>query len=296
MTLALPGRFLWDFWTVEARGLTFLYALSAPHDPDPETRHARARVEAFSSADLGRWEHHGVALAPGAPGAWDDLAIWTGSVAPDPAGGWAMLYTGRSRAEDGLVQRVGLARSADLLSWERHPAPVIEADPAWYRMRGRRGSTNWRDPWLERTGGEWTAWITAQHRDGPVEGAGTVARATSRDLVSWRVHPPVVRERLTEHLEVPQIVAGGRAMLLNTYAHHVARGGPLPRACLSLLFRRMGVRFALDRIVERWPADARYVVKEVRPGVGLCWLGEQDDGVFLGAVSDPFPLDLRLGG
>ena len=300
MALELPDRFLWDFWTVEApgeapgeaEGLTWLYALSAPRDPDPHTRHGRARVEAFSSADLRSWTHHGVALAPGPPGAWDDLAIWTGSVSADPAGGWAMLYTGRGRADGGRAQRIGLARSADLVTWEKHPGPVIGADPALYRTAGRNGSTNWRDPWLEWSEGGWTAWITAQHPDGPVEGCGTVARATSPDLVTWEVHPPVIAERLTEHLEVPQIVAGGGAMLLNTYAHHVDPAGPLPRACLSLLFRRDGDGFAFERVVEQWPADARYVIKEVRPGLGLCWLGEQADGAFIGAVSDPFPLAL----
>lgn len=297
MTLALPGRLLWDFWTVEAtaadgRALTWLYALSAPFDPDPNSRHARARVEIFSSPDLSDWTHHGVALAPGPAGAWDDMAIWTGSVAADPAGGWVMLYTGRNWAEKGRVQRIGLARSADLVSWERHRDPVMEADPALYRVSGRNGSTNWRDPWLERGAEGWTAWITAQHPDGPVGGSGTVARATSPDLLRWTVHPPVIAERLTEHLEVPQIVAGGDAMLLNTYAHHVDPAGPLPRECLSLLFRRGGDGFAFERIVERWPADARYVIKEVRPGVGLCWLGEQADGTFLGQVSDPFDLVL----
>ena len=231
-----------------------------------------------------------MALEPGPPGAWDDLAIWTGSVAADPAGGWAMLYTGRGRADGGRAQRIGLARSDDLLRWTRHPAPVIEADPALYRMAGRNGSTNWRDPWLAHGPDGWTAWITAQHPDGPVEGAGTIARATSRDLLDWTIHPPVIAQRLTEHLEVPQILTGADAMLLNTYAHHVDPAGPLPRACLSLLLRRTGELFALERIVERWPADARYVIKEVRPGIGLCWLGRQADGAFLGAISDPFPL------
>ena len=295
MALVLPGRILWDFWTVEADGLTWLYALSAPRGPDPHARHDEARVEVFASADLRDWDHRGTALAPGPPGAWDDLAIWTGSVAADPAGGWAMLYTGRGRAEGGRVQRIGLARSDDLVSWTKHPGPVIAADPALYRMAGRNGSTNWRDPWLAHGPDGWTAWITAQHPGGPVESSGTVARATSRDLVTWAVHPPVIAARLTEHLEVPQLVSGGAAMLLNTYAHHVDPAGPLPRECLSLLFRREGdggEGFAFDRIVERWPADARYVVKEVRPGIGLCWQGEQADGTFLGQVSDPFDLVL----
>ena len=298
MTLALPGRFLWDFWTVEAPDghgpLTWLYALSAPRDPDPETRHARARVEAFASRDLRAWTHHGIALEPGPPGAWDDLAIWTGSACADPSGGWVMLYTGRGRADGGRAQRVGLARSADLARWTKHPEPVIEADPRLYRTEGRNGSTNWRDPWITPVGaGGWEALITAQHPDGCVMRAGTVALATSPDLLSWRVHPPLVDERLCEHMEVPQLVSGGAGLLMNTYAHHVPEGGPLPRACLSVLLRRgADGRYGLDRVVERWPSDARYVIKEVRPGVGLCWLGRQADGAFVGAVSDPFPLAL----
>lgn len=292
--IVLPDRFLWDFWTVDAPGadgpVTWLYALSAPHDPDPDTRHARARVEAFRSADLTGWEHMGVALEPGPPGAWDDLAIWTGSACADPAGGWVMLYTGRSRAEGGRVQRIGLARSDDLLGWTKHPGPVLECDPALYRTRGRNGSTNWRDPWLHLTAEGWEALVTAQHPDGDVMRSGTVARATSPDLIAWTVHPPVVEERLCEHMEVPQLLASG-GMLMNAYAHHVPEGGPLPQACVSVLLRPRGARFGFGRVVEAWPSDARYVVKEVRPGIGLCWEGRQADGTFLGRISDPFALD-----
>ena len=298
MTLALAGRFLWDFWTVEAPDgqgpMTWLYALSAPEDPDPETRHGSARVEAFRSRDLRGWEHMGVALEPGAAGAWDDLAIWTGSACADPAGGWVMLYTGRGRADGGRAQRIGLARSDDLMRWRKHPEPVLQADPALYRLRGRRGSTNWRDPWVMADGrGGWSALITAQHPDGDVMTSGTVALATSPDLLRWQVHPPLVRQRLCEHMEVPQALAEG-GLLVNTYSHHVPPAGPLPQACLSLLLRRAeGGLFVMERVVEQWPSDERYVVKEVRPGVGLCWLGRQADGRFLGAVSDPFALWLE---
>lgn len=290
---SMEDRFLWDFWTVEHAGLTWLYALSAPRDPDAETRHNRARVDLLTSANLRDWTWQGVALEPGDPGAWDDLAIWTGSVAEDPSGGWAMLYTGRARAEDGRVQRIGLARSDDLKVWHKHPAPVLEADPTFYRLSGRRGSTNWRDPWLVRHGSGWRAYVTAQHPDGPVETSGTVALADSEDLITWRVHPPVVRARLAEHLEVPQLLSNG-AMLTSTYAHHVPMGSQLPQACMSLLFRPDGTGFDLARIVEQWPSDSRYILKEVRPGVGLCWMGRQEDGEFLGWISDPFPIDVAF--
>lgn len=65
---------------------------------------------------------------------WDDLAIWTGSVI-SRHGRWHMLYTGISRSESGLVHRIGLAVSDDLLRWEKHPAnPVLQADPRWCEL------------------------------------------------------------------------------------------------------------------------------------------------------------------
>lgn len=291
--LEIPGRFLWDFWTIDAAGVTWLYALSAPRDPNPDSRHNRARVDMAKSRDLKTWEVLGTALCPGSAGDWDDMAIWTGSVAADPAGGYAMLYTGRNAAEGGRVQRIGLARSGDLMTWRKHPGPVLEADPALYRTKGRNGSTNWRDPWLawNDARGVWQAWITAQHPDGPVETSGCIALAESRDLVSWTHLGPVTDERLTEHLEVPQIVRGG--MLLNVYGHHVPAGGRLPQACLSMFYKRdADGTYRFERIVESWPTDSRYVVKQVREGLGLCWQGLTAGGEFLGTISDPFDLTL----
>ncbi len=57
----------------------------------------------------------------GEPGEWDDDMLWTMHVTPDPdrQGEWRMFYTGLARAEYGRVQRVGLARSKDLYTWER---------------------------------------------------------------------------------------------------------------------------------------------------------------------------------
>jgi hypothetical protein len=81
------------------------------------------------------------ALRPGPPGAWDDLATWTGSVI-EHDGRWHMLYTGISRAERGLIQRIGLAVSDDLTAWRKHPAnPVLQADGRWYELLDL---TSWR--------------------------------------------------------------------------------------------------------------------------------------------------------
>ena len=300
MGLRVADRFLWDFWTIDRDGETYLYTLSAPRDPDPETRHGRARVDLAVSRDLRAWDYHGPVLEPGPEGAWDDLTIWTGSVAARPEGGWAMLYTGRTRADDGRAQRIGLALSDDLVGWRKHHGPVIEADPIRYRV-APDGACAWRDPWLEWQNGEWHAYVTAQHPGGSHMDAGCIAHATSTDLVRWTVRPPITDERLCEHLEVPQILhdscaerGAGASMLVNVYPHFVPEGSFLPRACMSLLYRRCtpDEPFRFARVVEAWPSDARYIVKQVRPGIGLCWLGRQTDGTFLGEIGEPFPLDL----
>lgn len=292
--ITLADRFLWDFWTIEHAGDTWLYALSAPRDPDPETRHDRARIDAFTSRDLVAWRHRGVALSPGEDAAWDGLSLWTGSVARSASGDFAMLYTGRGRRDDGRAQRIGLARSRDLLTWDKHPSPVLEVEPRWYRVADSRGVTHWRDPWLEydATSGLWRAWITAQHADGRQATSGTIALAESADLLRWRHRGPVITERLTESLEVPQVIDYGNALLVNVYPHHVPAESPLEPACMSLLYRRgHDGTFGFHRVLERWPSDSRYVLKQVRPGVGLCWEGRQPDGSYLGRISDAFPFE-----
>ena len=66
-------------------------------------------------------------LEPGAPGAFDENglgepAVWTSG------GQWWMLYTGRDKSEQ---RRLGLARSADGVRWERVPNFVVSGTNAW---------------------------------------------------------------------------------------------------------------------------------------------------------------------
>ena len=62
------------------------------------------------------------AIFLGDPGSWDDLMLWTMHVSPDPhkPGAWRMFYTGLSRRDRGLCQRVSLATSDDLYVWKKH--------------------------------------------------------------------------------------------------------------------------------------------------------------------------------
>ena len=69
------------------------------------------------------------ALVRGDDGAWDDLAMWTGSVVQHPDGTWFMFYTGVTTTPHGPLQRIGVATSPDLVTWHKLARnPVLEAD------------------------------------------------------------------------------------------------------------------------------------------------------------------------
>jgi beta-fructofuranosidase len=219
MTLRLADDWLWDFWTVTVDRDVHVFYLKAPRSlGDPDLRHWNVTIGHAVSSDLTHWEILPDALSPGAPGTFDDRSTWTGSII-EHDGRWNMLYTGTSSAERGLVQRVGLATSDDLITWTRHPTPVFEADPTWYEQLDLSvwHDQAWRDPWLFTVPGDDAvhAYVTARAKDGDPRGRGVVGHARSHDLVSWEVLPPVTEPMGFGQLEVPQLVPlGGRFHLL----------------------------------------------------------------------------------
>lgn len=208
MTFDLDDSYVWDFWTAydAPAGLTHLFFLHAPRSlGDPDLRHHAARVGHATSADLRTWERLPDPLPEPREGL-DDLATWTGCVVRgDDA--WWLFTSGLSRAEDGLVQRIGSARSADLVTWKRTPL-LLEADPAYYQRSGPTWPEEaWRDPMVVRgDDGRWHLHVTA--RDVSEEpGSGVVGHATSTDLLTWEVGPPLSRPNgRFEWLEVIQVV------------------------------------------------------------------------------------------
>jgi beta-fructofuranosidase len=100
-----------------------------------------------------------------------------------------MFTTGISVADDGRVQRIGTSWSPDLITWQREPAPILEADERWYATQetGQR-ETHWRDPWVFQAGGIWHLVATAKS---VMTGTAVVAHAVSSDLVRWEIRPPL---------------------------------------------------------------------------------------------------------
>ena len=300
--LVVPDWWVWDFWVADDGEQFHAYFLQAPARVPADDRHWNVCVGHAVSPDLREWEVLGTALAPSREPAFDDFATWTGSVVRADDGVWQMFYTGLTRADRGMVQRVGLATSADLHHWSKESSDaLVVADPRWYSTFDRTGRAEaWRDPWVMRDpGGDgWHMFVTASARDVPEDQAGVIAHARSADLRTWEVGPPVTAPGSGfAQLEVVQV--------------ELVDGEPV------VLFSCLGPELSLDRRARGesggvWamttdsltgpfdPTRARlvtdqslYVGRVVRDRSGqwvmLAFHNEGADGRFVGWISDPIP-------
>jgi beta-fructofuranosidase len=308
--LILPDRWLWDFWLARDGRNYHLFYLQAPRWlGDPERRHGHASIGHAVSTDLHNWQCLPDALAPGLTGSWDDCATWTGSVIRHD-GLWYLFYTGTCRAEDGVIQRIGLATSADLVHWQKHPAnPILTADPRWYELLDRRlwHDQAWRDPYVfpHPNGGTYHALITTRANHGPADGRGVIGHARSKDLVHWDVLPPLTEPGDFGHMEVPQWVGiDGRYYLLFCCQaeQHAAvrqqRTGTSPTTSTYYLMADQPLGPFGPTGARRLAGDAqasRYAGKLVEGPGGrwflLEWLNFAADGSFIGVLGDPRPVE-----
>jgi beta-fructofuranosidase len=220
VTLGLADHWVWDSWLAEDGPNYHLFFLRASRAlRDPFRRHHRASIGHAMSADLRNWQLLPDALVHSDSPAWDDMATWTGSAISGPDGVWRLFYTGLSHAERGFVQRIGLARSDDLVAWERADGPLLEADSQWYEKLDldSRSEEAWRDPYVfaDPDGNGWHMLITARVPYGNAMGRGVIGYARSDDLEVWEVQPPLSEPAGFGHLEVPQAaVVDGQPVLV----------------------------------------------------------------------------------
>lgn len=207
--LEFKDKWVWDFWLYKEGEQHHIFYLQAPKSMgDERLRHFNATIGHAQSQDLINWEILPDALAPGVPGEWDDEATWTGCTYKN-GHTYYLFYTGVNKKEKGLVQRIGLATSKDLIHWEKHPEnPIIEADPQWYELLDLDAWHDhaWRDPWVFDYGGEFNVYLTARVNSGVPDGRGVIAHAVSTDLLNWKVQAPVTKPGHFGQLEVPQLI------------------------------------------------------------------------------------------
>ncbi|MEU7620249.1 family 43 glycosylhydrolase [Micromonospora rifamycinica] len=299
--LRLPDHWVWDSWYARDDNdrwhAFFLRASRALHDP--HRRHRRATIGHAVSTDLRTWRLVADALVPADAPSWDDLATWTGCTVRGPDGRWYLFYTGVGRAEDGLVQRIGLAVSDDLTTWHRHgTGPLVEADPTWYELLDRTlwYEQAWRDPWVfpDPGGAGWHMLVTARANTGPAGSRGVVGHATSPDLVNWTVRPPLSTPADFGHLEVPQVaVVDGQPLLLFSTDAAGTRG----HGHRIWVAPGHDVRGPWDIAAARpFPHPHLYAPRLVAGPAGdwsLIGFLDHVDGEFVGALSDPIPVRYR---
>jgi Glycosyl hydrolases family 32 N-terminal domain len=185
-----------------------IFFLKAPRAlGSPEKRHVSATVGHATSRDLITWEYLGecFGLATASNGAFDDLAIWTGSVVRDHHQ-WRMFYTAISTAGHHIFdQRIGSVVADDLHHWKWVGAdPVVLADSCWYKTLAaapaategpdlEHSSETWRDPVVfeDPAGAGWYLLISARAVGAGQNDDGVIAHATSADLAAWELGPVV---------------------------------------------------------------------------------------------------------
>lgn len=303
MGLRLSDKWIWDFWLAEEGGRYHLFFLQAPKTlGNPGLRHWHASIGHAVSTDLVEWELRPDALGPGRPGSWDDLSTWTGSIQRrDDL--WYLIYTGTSHAEQGMVQRIGVAVSSDLEYWERlgHGA-AIEPDPRWYETLDPSvwHDQAWRDPWVLFDPDEsvYHAYITARSKDGPPEGRGVIAHARSADLAEWEVLPPLTAPAGYGQMEVPQVVGlrGDWYLLFCSDVETQAPDRQEGSAGTGTYYIKGKGPLGPFLVEEARPLHAdrhgsEYAGKLVRRNGSLLYLAwEREKEGFVGALADPRPV------
>jgi beta-fructofuranosidase len=189
------------------------------------------------SRDGLHWTRVENAIFVGHPGAWDDSMLWTMHVTPDPhrLGSWRMFYTGISRRDQGLKQRVGLALSDDLYHWRKapvawthngnHPRPAakesslisapvdtdscypLEPSPDHYESDLTEGRqwVSWRDPFYFRDKDQGWLLCSGRVKDGPIVRRGCVAAMEEVDVDHFVNRPPLHHPGLYDDVEVPNL-------------------------------------------------------------------------------------------
>lgn len=319
MVLALDKQWIWDSWYAHDGDKWHVFFLKADKSLiNPELRHFNVTQGHAVSDDLVNWDHLGTCLTPSTSPAWDDFTTWTGSVVRDDAGLWHLFYTGTSKADEGLYQRIGHATSDDLHNWQRvgdglcldltgPSAAAYEADLA----KGFWHDRAMRDPWVMRdpNGTGWLMYFTARAPgiEEPNAG-GAIGFATSDDLMTWTLHPPVFIGGYGQ-LEVPQVfdVAGRWYCLFCTAAEHFSKaqaaaipGGPVTGTHYLMGDSPRGPwTIAPGPFLDGALPCRRYAARIVETDAGLRIMGFADkgaDGQFQGVIFDPEPVEVLEDG
>lgn len=137
--------------------------------------------------------------------AWDAGVILTGSTFKCHQG-YGMTYGAVKHGDS--IQRIGLVFSKDLRRWEKYPGnPVLVPKGPYYEDDPKTTTENsvaWRDAYVISARGGYEAFIAANDVRKTRTVNGCIARVFSRDLVHWKLLPPIASPGRYVDMEVPQ--------------------------------------------------------------------------------------------
>src|SRR5688572_17872421 len=151
------------------------------------------------------WKRVNNALFVGHPGEWDDDMLWTMHVC-EVDDKFEMYYTGLQRKDRGVISRIGLAESKNLIDWEKNRKKIFPIEPKgiFYETSDSNPRTwlSFRDPFRFEHKGEVYLLMGARTIAGPVSRRGCVGMVKiTNDIVE--LMPPLLYPMVYDDIECP---------------------------------------------------------------------------------------------
>jgi len=157
------------------------------------------------SKDCISWKRVNNALFVGHPGEWDDDMLWTMHVC-EVEEKFEMYYTGLQRRDRGVISRIGLAVSSNLVDWEKSKKKIFPIMPKGiYYEASDTNPRKWlsfRDPFRFLYKNEVYLLLCARAITGPVSRRGCVGIVKiTNDIVE--LQPPLLYPLVYDDIECP---------------------------------------------------------------------------------------------
>jgi beta-fructofuranosidase len=151
------------------------------------------------------WRRVNNALFVGEPGEWDDDMLWTMDVC-QASDKFEMYYTGLQRKDRGVISRIGLAESVDLIQWKKNRKDIFPIEPKglYYETKNTnpRKWLSFRDPFRYEYNGEVYLLICARSLTGPVSRRGCVGLVKITNNII-ELLPPLLYPMVYDDIECP---------------------------------------------------------------------------------------------
>lgn len=157
------------------------------------------------SKDCISWRRVNNALFVGHPGEWDDDMLWTMHVC-EVQGKFEMYYTGLQRKDRGVISRVGLAESDNLIDWKKNRKYIFPIEPKglFYETASTNPRTwlSFRDPFRFEYKDDVFLLVAARTITGPVSRRGCIGIVKiTNDIVE--LMPPLLYPGVYDDVECP---------------------------------------------------------------------------------------------